>query len=253
MRSQGTLAVLLVTAGALIYAATHPPRSPSSMQSNDRSAEPPARMARLAGPAGPRFAADAVDARVERLLEKAVHELPSYPDMNRFVCKLPAEVGPVPLLEAVDAYLRGLPGSRHDPALLRDLHRAARQGNWLAKVQLSLARHGEVAADDATAFRAITLRQWMQEQRVDALQAAVDDTAGAARARRARPAVRLTSLDIFAAMHHYYPSQHKVGRELLRRGDAQQAALGQRMLDCAARALPVYRQVDEGRVLVPRK
>jgi hypothetical protein len=249
MRSQATLAVLLITAGGLIYAATHQSRSPSTMQTDEGRAESPARLARLAGP---RFAAEGMDARVEHLLEGAMHDLPSHPDMNRFVCKLPAEVGPVPLLDAVDAYLRGLPASRHDPVLLRDLHRAARQGNWLAKVQVVLAQNDEGAADDVTAFRSITLMQWMQEQRLGALYAAVGNAAGAARARRARPAVRLSSLDIYAAMHHNYPSQYKVGRELLRNGDPQQAAVGRRMLDCAARALPVYRQMHESRTLAAR-
>ncbi|WP_338766758.1 hypothetical protein [Massilia sp. METH4] len=252
MRSQGTVALLLISAGCLIYAATHQPRAASPMQSNERGTEAPARLAYGVGPAEPRFAADMLDARVERMLDRAVHRQPAHQGTSRFVCKLPADVGPVPMLELVDAYLRGLPDSRRDSILLGGLHEAARQGNWLAKVQVLLSQGGRHAADDTSAFRRITLKEWMQEQRIGAVYAAAGNAPPAARARRARPSGALTSLDIYAAMHHNYPSQYKVGRELLRSGDAQQAAVGRRMLDCAARALPVYRQMHRDRALAAR-
>lgn len=252
MKSQGILALLLITAGGLIYASTHPPRSTAPMQTGERNTVAPARLAQLTETAdvtGQRFGAEALDERIDRLLDNAIHDASARRDGDRFVCKLPAEVGPVPLLEAVDAYLRGLPDSRHDPALLRDLHRAARQGNWLAKVQVLLSRNDYHAPDDTTAFRPITLGEWMRDQRLGALYAAAGNADGAVRPRRAKPAGALSSLDFFAAMHHNYPSQYKVGRELLRSGDALQAALGRRMLDCAARALPMYAQMDGNRTL----
>ncbi|WBS02150.1 hypothetical protein OU994_28510 [Pseudoduganella sp. SL102] len=243
MKNQGTLAVLLLLAGGLIYSAAQYPRD--TVQSQRRGADAAVRTAAWHGPSRgtPRFAAETLDARVERLLEKAMRDVTAYQDTARFVCKLPAEVGPVPLLDAVDAYLRGLPGSRGDPAMLRDLHRAARHGNWLAKVQVYLSRDGQQAPDDAMPFRTISLLEWMQEHHIGALYAAIGDAAGVSHPRRARVDKALSSIDLYAAMHHNYPSQYKVGRELLRSGDARQAAVGRRMLDCAARALPVYRQM----------
>lgn len=252
MKNQGTLAVLLLLAGGLIYSAAQHPRE--AVHSHRRAADAAVRMAQSHDPAraAPRFAAEAVDGRVARLLEKTMRDVASDQDTARFVCRLPAEVGPVPLLEAVDAYLRGLPGSRSDPALLRDLHRAAQHGNWLAKVQVYLSRSGAREPDDATPFRTISLLEWMQEHHIGALYAAIGDAAGVSHRRRAAVEKALSSIDIYAAMHHNYPSQYKVGRELLRSGDARQAAVGRRMLDCAARALPVYRQMVGDRALGAR-
>lgn len=252
MKNQGTLTVLLLLAGGLIYSAAQQPRQ--AVQSHRRAADAAVRMAQANGlaRAAPRFAADAIDARVERLLEKTIHDVAAYQETARFVCKLPAEVRPVPLLEAVDAYLHGLPDSRGDPALLRDLHRAAQHGNWLAKVQVYLSRSGPGKPDDATPFRTISLLEWMQEHHIGALYAAIGDGAGVSHTRRATVDKALSSIDLYAAMHHNYPSQYKVGRELLRSGDARQAAVGRSMLDCAARALPVYRQMVGDRALGAR-
>jgi hypothetical protein len=245
MKNQGTLAVLLILAAGLIYSAAKYPRETTPLQR--RGADAAIRMARA-----PHFSAESLDRRVEHLLEDVMRDVPAEQDASRFICKLPAEVGPVPLLGAVDAYLRGLPDSRSDPALLRGLHHAARQGNWLAKVQVYLARLGNPAPDDTTIFGTITLIEWMQEHRIGALYAAIGDAAGTARQHDTARGKALSSLDIYAAMHHNYPSQYKVGRELLRSGDARQAAAGRRMLDCAARALPVYGEMYGDRALAAR-
>ncbi|QBE64526.1 hypothetical protein [Pseudoduganella lutea] len=252
MKNQGTLAVLLISAGALIYAAMQHPRDPRQSARRDTEASKQVTWAVDGASGAPRFAAEAFNDRIEQLLDKAVRDVPAYQDTNRFVCKLPAEVGPVPLLDAVDAYLRGLPDSRRDPDLLQGLHRAAQQGNWLAKVQVYLSRLGSSAPDDATVFQTITLIEWMQEHRIGALYAAIGDAVDASGEPRARSGKALSSLDIYAAMHHNYPSQYKVGQALVRSGDARQAATGRRMLDCAARALPAYRQMVGEHALAAR-
>ena len=252
MKNQGTLAVLLLLAGGLIYSAAQHPRD--TLQSQRRGGDAAAKMAQANGPARgvPYFSAETLDGRISRLLEKVRRDVPAQQDTSRFVCKLPAEVGPVPLLDAVDAYLRGLPDSRHDPDLLRGLHAAAQRGNWLAKVQVFLSRLGNQAPDDASIFGTITLIEWMQEHRIGALYAAIGDADGASGQHPAASDGMLSSLDIYAAMHHNYPSQYKVGRALQRSGDRGQAAVGRRMLDCAAKALPVYRQAERSRALAAR-
>lgn len=250
MKNQGALALLLLLAGGLIYSAMQQPRE--RMHSNRRNAEATVRMPQANGMATPSFSAEMADRRIERLLDKAVHAVPAHQDTGGFVCKLPAEVGPVPLLDAVDAYLRGLPDSRRDPVLLGGLHRAAQRGNWLAKVQVFLSRFSNPAPDDTTIFSTITLIEWMQEHRIGALYAAIGDAPDPFGRHRALPDSVLSSLDIYAAMHHNYPSQYKVGRALLRSGDARQVATGRRMLDCAARALPVYGEMYGAHALAAR-
>jgi hypothetical protein len=250
MKNQGTLAVLLLLAGGLIYSAIQQPRE--RVQSQRRGADAAVRMAQATGAAAPLSDGVPLDGRTGLLPETVLRDIPEQQDTSRFVCKLPAEVGPVPLLDAVDAYLRGLPGSRRDPDLLRGLHRAAQQGNWLAKVQLFLSSLRNPAPDDTTLFSTITLIEWMQEHRIGALYAAIGDAAGVSAQRHGTRGNALSSLDIYAAMHHNYPSQYKVGHELLRSGDTRQVATGRRMLDCAARALPVYRELYGHRALAAR-
>ncbi len=257
MKSQGTLLLLLIAGGSLIYSAAQQPSYTSRTRMQSERPDSSLRMARTGHAAqhevaSPRFTADSMARRVDRLMAKALDDVASGQDVIRFVCKRPAEVGPVPSLDAVDAWLRATPDSRADPDLLHDLHRAAQQGNWLARVQVFLALNAQRAPDDTTAFRAITLMEWMQEHRIGALYAAVGEATGASGRRHAGRKTVLSSLDIYAAMHHNYPSQYKVGRELLRSGDARQVDVGRRMLDCAARALPVYGEMYGADALAAR-
>lgn len=244
MKGKGALALLLVTAGGLIYAATNQPREPAppprpAAAKRVVAHRAPDQLAWL-GRVPANFTDEKLTRRVDRVLAKMRHDVATGQDTSSFVCKLPAEVGPVPMLDAVDDYLRGLPGSRADPAVMARLHTAAAQGNWLARVQVYLMLSERHAPDDATAFRTLKLMEWMQERRIGALYGAVSDTLAASDYRGDPPGSTLTSLDIYAAMHHNYPSQYKVGRELLRSGDAQRMAVGRRMLECAAQALPAY-------------
>jgi hypothetical protein len=244
MKSSGALVLLLIAGGGLIYSAKQQPRYVPHTQTHMRmqperpGGDTVARLAHaghfaLRDVALPRPAAGA--------MADAVDDVSSGPESMRFLCKLPAEVGPVPLLAAVDAWLRAAPDRRSDPDLVRNLRRAARQGNWLAKVQVALSLDGRYAPDAAAAFRTITLGEWMRDHPLGVLHVAAGKTHGAS-GPRGTPGRALSSLDFHAAMHHHYPSQYKVGRALLRSGDAQQAAVGRQMLDCAARALPVYAQ-----------
>lgn len=236
MKSHGALALLLIAGGGLIYSAMHQSRytTHTRMQSERPGSGVPARMA-YAGHVAWR------DAPLPDPATGVAGDVPAGHASPRFVCRLPADVGPVPLLGAVDAWLRAAPDERgDDPDLARNLRHAARQGNWLAKVQLALSLDGRRAPNDATALRPVTLLQWMQQLRIDRLYEAAGEAPGVAGRYRAGREGALSSLDLQAAMHDHYPSQYKVGRELLRSGDARQAALGRQMLDCAARALPVY-------------
>ncbi|QGZ39621.1 hypothetical protein IP92_01912 [Pseudoduganella flava] len=249
MRGKGALVLLLFAGGALVYAAGHQRRETAQARHLESDSGP--RLVKIAahrddafawiGALPASFSEEMLARRLDGVLTRMMRDVPAEQDTDAFVCKRPAEVGPVPMLEAVDAYLRALPDSRTDPVLLRNLHRAAQRGNWLAKVQVYLLLSERPAPDDASAYRTLKLMEWMQEERIGALYAAVGDVLAASKYRDERGGGRLSRLDIYAAMHHHYPSQFKVGRELVRAGDPRQAAIGRRMLDCAAGALPAYR------------
>ncbi len=256
MNGKGALLLLLVAAGSLIFAGTHqqsgsaprasprvvgwmPPPPPRLLPAGGRAGPPKDELAWL-GTAPPGIADEELTQRLDAVLTKMMHDVPAGQDTSRFVCKLPVEVGPVPLLEAVDGYLRALPGSRSDPALMRGLFRAAEQGNWLAKVLVFQLLSERRAPDATTAWRTIRLMEWMQENRIGALYSSVGDALAASGYYTDTPDVSITGLDIYAAMHDSYAAQYKVGTELVRVGGPQQAAIGRRMLACAAAALPAY-------------
>ncbi|WUR12514.1 hypothetical protein E7V67_022870 [[Empedobacter] haloabium] len=248
MNSKSALALLLLMAGGLIYAATH----------NEHHA------GRWSGPReargeGPRLTQaprrddlgwlgpvqvldkDELTRRMDRLLTSVMTDVATVQDPEQFVCKLPAEVGPVPRLDAVDAWLDRFPDSRKDHKLTRNLYRAAAEGNWLARVQVYTLLAERPARDNSTAYRTIQLMEWLQQHGIGALHGVVGATlTGRQHFDGAAPAPVITAADMFAALHHSYPAQHKVGLALSRSEDPALAAVGRKMIDCAAGALPAY-------------
>ena len=259
MNGKAALALLLISAGSLIFAGTHQQRSPR----DEAPVHLPAgHLVPVGGPqpapkdelawmeAAPSGLSDEdLTNRLDGVLTKMMHDVPAGQDTSRFACRRPAEVGPVPLLDAVDAYLRALPGSRTDPTLMRGLYLAAEQGNWLARVLVFQMLSEKRAPDQTTAWRTIRLMEWMQEHRIGALYASVSDALAASGYYTDTPDVTITGLDIYAAMHDSYPAQYKVGTELVRVGGPQQVAIGRKMLACAAAALPAYNVIYNDGVL----
>ncbi|WEF32776.1 hypothetical protein [Pseudoduganella chitinolytica] len=248
MNSKSALALLLLMAGGLIYAATHNEHHASQWNG--------AREARGDGPRlthasrrddlawlGPVqvLEQDELTRRMDRLLTSVMHDVATVQDPERFVCKQPAEVGPVPLLDAVDAWLDRFPDSRRDHQLTRNLYRAAAEGNWLARVQVYTILAERPARDNSTAYRTIQLMEWLQQHGIGALHGIVGTTlTGRHHFDGEAPTPDITASDMYAALHHSYPAQHKVGLALSHNDDPALAAVGRRMIDCAAGALPAY-------------
>ncbi len=252
MNGKVALGVLLLMAGGLIYAASHHQQEAAQSSVPQEFRGEGTRLSHADGMAPHRRAhqqlawlgpiesldKDALTRRMHRVMDQVRQDVAAVQDPVGFECKEPAEVGPVPLLDAVDAWLDGFPDSRRDRTLTRNLYRAAEQGNWLARVQVYTLLAERPARDSSTAYRTMQLMEWLQQHGIGALHGLVGEAltgrppAGAARA--------ITRSDLFAALHHSYPAQNKVGHELRRSGDPRLAAVGQKMMDCAAHALPAY-------------
>lgn len=245
MNGKFTLGLLLLMAGGLIYAATHQdhaatrwsgPHDSHAEHSRTAHASRHADMSWL-GPAR-RLDGDELAQRTRSVMSKLRQDVAAVQDPRGFECRHPAEVGPVPSLDAVDAWLGGLPASRHDRKLTRNLYRAAAEGNWLARAQVYALLSERPARDDTTAYRTVQLMEWLQEHGIGALHGLAGE---ALKAAGAQPDASAPSAsDIYAALHHSYPAQHKVGRELSRSDDPRLAAAGRRMVECAAHALPAF-------------
>ncbi len=253
MNSKVALGLLLLMAGGLIYAASHHQQetAQSSMPrefqgegtrlSHADGASPHRRAHQQLAWLGPieSLDKDELTRRMHRVMDQVRQDVAAVQDPVGFECKAPAQVGPVPLLDAVDAWLDGFPDSRRDRTLTRNLYRAAEEGNWLARVQVYTLLAERPARDSSTAYRTMQLMEWLQQHGIGALHGLV----GEALMGRAAPggaAQAITQSDLFAALHHSYPAQNKVGHELSRSGDPRLAAVGQQMMDCAAHALPAY-------------
>jgi hypothetical protein len=246
MNGKFTLGLLLLMAGGLIYAAANQEHDATRWSGQrDRHAEH-SRMAYAArhedmswlGPAR-RIDGDELAQRTHGVMSKVRQDVATAQDPAGFTCRQPAEVGPVPLLEAVDAWLDGLPASRQDRKLTRNLYRAAAEGNWLARVQVYTLLSERPARDNTTAYRTVQLMEWLQEHGIGALHGLVGEASKATHRSRLN-ASAVTASDIYAALHDSYPAQHKVGQQLTRSTDPRLAAAGYRMVNCAAHALPAY-------------
>lgn len=246
MNSKSALALLLLMAGGLIYAATHNEHQ-ASQWSDPRAARGEGPRLTQAprrddlGWLGPVqvLDKDELTRRMDRLLTSVMSDVAAVQDPGQFVCKQPAEVGPVPLLDAVDAWLDRFPDSRKDDVLTRNLYRAAAAGNWLARVQVYTLLAERPARDNSTAYRTIQLMEWLQQHGIGALHGVVGATL-TGRHHFDGEAPTITAPDMFAALHHSYPAQHKVGLALSHSVDPALAAVGRRMIDCATGALPAY-------------
>lgn len=249
MNGKFTLSLLLLMAGGLIYAATHQERDATRWSAPRGVHAEHSRMAHASrhedmswlGPVR-RIDGDELAQRTHGVMSKVRQDVATVQDPVGFACRQPAEVGPVPLLDAVDAWLDGLPASRHDRKLTRNLYRAAAEGNWLARVQVYTLLAERPARDNTTVYRTVQLMEWLQQHGIGALHGLVGEALKAARGGRP-DASAVTASDMYAALHDSYPAQYKVGLELTRSGDPRLAAAGRRMVDCAVHALPAYERM----------
>ena len=179
--------------------------------------------------------------RWERLVGQVVNEARTV-DVRRFVCKTPAEVGALPMMQSVLRYADNLPGSQDDKALVDGLQQAAARGNWFARTLL-LSRLGE--ADGVTArYQFVQLAEWLHLHRLGHLYVELqndiwldsEDHVGA-------PGSQLSRFVGAAAMRHDYIAQDSVGRALIDLDDPELVAAGGRMLACAAEARAFFQSI----------
>ncbi|MBB3220772.1 hypothetical protein [Pseudoduganella umbonata] len=231
MARQWMIAVLLLLGlGTIHMAGTHRPQAPVA------SKDPYAWLGPLPGKIdhidiGPRW---------KRLVDEVVKDARAA-DVRRFVCKIPAEVGALPMMQAVVRYADGLPGSLDDQALADGLSQAAARGNWLARAQLF--SHLRETEDMATRYRLLQLAEWLHRHRLGHLYVGLEDQVWASPDEHDTSVAHDPSRFVAAAaMHHDYAAQASVGRALIEMDDPELVAAGGRMLACAASARDLYRK-----------
>lgn len=167
-------------------------------------------------------------------------------DRRAFACKTPAEVGPVPMMDAVERYIDGLPESRDDDVLLHGLNQAARAGNWIARANLFFLMSQRRQSDLVGEFRMIQLMEWMHERRLGALYAFIGEAGLASGITNGLSGNGPTAMDEFAALRHSYQAQYEVGQHLKKSDDPDEVRLGERMVACALGSSPAYARVFTG-------
>ena len=192
------------------------------------------------GPLPATISDTALNKRWDRLGDKVFASVQA-PDPRRFVCKSPAEVGPVPMMSAVERYIDGAPESLYDDEVLSELNEAAARGNWLART-LILFWLNERSKNEYQ-YRAVVLAEWMYHRRLGQLYVVFGDALMASGYGSGVPGDRVSGFDIMAAMRHSYVAQNKVGNELSRDPDPELAAAGRKMLACASGSLGAYERM----------
>lgn len=192
------------------------------------------------GPLPARISDASLDQRWDRLIKQVFAEVQKT-DPRSFQCKSPAEVGPVPMMSAVERYIDGAPESRFDNEVMGGLYEAAAKGNWLARTLIffQLIEYSE----NALQYRAVALGEWMHERRLGQLYAGLGDMLKGSGYYGDLPGVGVTGFDIAAAVHHSYVAQNEVGKELSKNDDPELAAIGRKMLACASSSLGAYRRL----------
>ncbi|WP_165390846.1 ankyrin repeat domain-containing protein [Pseudoduganella lutea] len=228
------LLVLLLGLGALHTAGAHRPLAPKPAASKDPFA--------WIGPVPKTISTEALHKRWVRLGKQVFDTVST--DVKQFVCKSPAEVGPVPMMDAVERYIDGAPESLYDDEVMSNLNKAAAQGNWLARtlIYFWLRQYSE----EELQYRTVMLGEWMYQQRLGQLYAAFGDTLKGSGYYSDAPGIQVTGFDIMAAMRHSYVAQNDVGKALSKSSDPELASVGRKMLACASNSLGAYRRLFSG-------
>ncbi|QVN20586.1 hypothetical protein [Burkholderia pyrrocinia] len=196
------------------------------------------------GPLPAEWSKDKVQQQLDDVYGKIKHELDNLGDadidVSRFVCKSPDQIGPVPDQQAVIDYLGSLrePGST-TRAQWKALVEAARQGNWLARLQIFLALGARPNDDLVATYRRTQLMAWLQANHVGALYTYYLNALAATGFFEGRGPGDASPIPLYAAMRGSYSAMKRAGDRLMLDNDPKIQAIGKRMSDCAMQMMPV--------------
>ena len=165
------------------------------------------------------------------------------PDARQFVCRAPAEYGPVPDQAAVNAWI-GAPravrsvrsGSAWDALVA-----AGEKGNWMARLELyyTLSSVNVSELSLLEQYRILQLMEWLHKKQVGGLygyfSAGIPVTPGNLPSSTWS---KQNQASLYAAMLGSYDDQNSRGSGLQADPDPALAEAGRKMLACAKAALP---------------
>lgn len=165
------------------------------------------------------------------------------PDARQFVCRAPADYGPVPEQASVEAWM-ALPGDvrkvRAGPAW-DALVAAGKKGNWMARLELyytlsSVSVHELSLLEQ---YRIVQLMEWLHKKQVGGLygyfSVGIPVTPGNLPSATWR---KQDQASLYAAMLGSYEDQNSRGSALQTDPDPALAEAGRKMLACAKAAMP---------------
>lgn len=178
--------------------------------------------------------------RMRMMMESEIREDVNLKD---FVCRRPAEVGPVPQQQVLEKFVADWPNSRFNSTSLSALTTVAREGNWLARSWL-FSYMLEYTTDPVLNYRRSQLMELLLNDKAGILYSFMSSFYGAS----GTGGTNGNEPDIFetyAALHNSYSAQYKVGQYLRRSEVPAEADAGKRMVSCAMNAVPGYGRLLE--------
>lgn len=239
----------LIVAGILVSSAAVAGTTPLTAARKSQAARPkpePADHLAWLGALPKKLSSHDVFRLTNSVMAKVRSEMGKDFDVHEFRCKTPGQVGPVPKMDAVQAYLRTWPDGTADEKILAKLTAAAAAGNWLARAQLFGVISTVQDASWRQQYRVWQLADWLVEHKVGAVFALFGDGLAASGYFSDQPGIRLTGFDIYASLHHSYPAEYKVGQVLLKEDDETKRRIGEAMIKCATTSLPEYARIFSG-------
>lgn len=164
-------------------------------------------------------------------------------DLLQFQCHSPQQVGPVPDMDAVEAYIDAYAHGKPDDEQLERLYAAAAKGNWLAAAQIYAYENQTDNSGENNYlrdYRMLQLGEWLVARQIGGFYTVLGDALNASGYRTDVPYY-------YAALHNSYSTQYKVGKALLEGPNARFHAVGHKMQKCAEDALPAYKRYFESK------
>lgn len=176
-----------------------------------------------------------ISKRMKMMMESEIRE-----DVNLkyFVCRRPAEVGPVPQQQVLEKFVADWPNSRSNPTSLIALIAAARDGNWLARSWL-FPYMLEYTTDPVLNYRRSQLMDLLLNDKAGILYSFMSIFYGASGSGGMNGNIP-DIFETYAALHNSYSAQYKVGQYLRHSEVPDEADVGERMVSCAMNMVPGY-------------
>ena len=162
-----------------------------------------------------------IDKRIDNVFQAIRSDIANYKydALKNFTCRSPSQVDNVAKLNDVNLFIEAALNDDVDEELWNKLLIAAKEGNWLARLNIAVTYSSAGYANYVQKTRNVQLLEWLQKRHVGGIYSLFGISAATGSNFTGWNEEDGSPVDIYAAMHDGYAAQHKVGKILINSND----------------------------------